>query len=102
MTTVVATIEFAFDSSWYLDYGAKNHVTLDIQNLMNKIEFIGQDKIVMGNGTSLNIKLHIGQSSFQSQFTSKFLSLNFILHVPFIANNLLSVSKFAKANGVHF
>ncbi|KAL6313055.1 hypothetical protein AAG906_025800 [Vitis piasezkii] len=52
MTTMVATTpEFAYDSSWYLDFGATNHITPDIHNLMNKTEFAGQDKIMMGNGT---------------------------------------------------
>ena len=39
---------------------------------------------------------------FQSQFTSKLLSLNHLLHVPSITKNLLSVSKFAKDNVVYF
>ena len=47
---------------------------------MNKTKFVGQDNIVIGNGTGLNIK-HIGQSSFQSQFSSKLLSLNHLLHI---------------------
>ena len=73
MTAMVATtLEFTYDSNWYPDSGATNHITPDIHNLMNKTEFVGQDKIMMGNGTSLNIK-HIGQSSFQSQFSLKLL-----------------------------
>ena len=64
---------------------------------MNKVEFAGKDKIMMGNGTGLNIK-HIGQSSFQSQFSSKLLSLNHFLHIPSITKNLPNVSKFAKDN----
>ena len=56
---------------------------------------------MMGNGTGLNIK-HIGQSSFQSQFTLKLLSLNHLLHVPSITKNLLNVSKFAKDNAMYF
>ena len=55
----------------------------------------------MGNGVGFYIK-HIGQSSFQSQFTSKLLSLNHLLHVPSITKNLLSVSKFAKDNAMYF
>ena len=68
---------------------------------MNKVEFAGKDKIMMGNGTGLNIK-HIGQSSFQSQFSSKLLSLNHFLHIPSITKNLPNVSKFAKDNVVYF
>ena len=68
---------------------------------MNKVEFAGKDKIMMGNGTGLNIK-HIGQSSFQSQFSSKSLSLNHLLHIPSITKNLPNVSKFAKDNVVYF
>ena len=102
MTTMVGTIlEFAYNSSWYPDFGATNHITPDIHNLTNKTELVGQDKIVMGNGIGLSIK-HIGQSSFQSQFTSKFLSLNHLLHVPSITKNLLSVSKFPKDNTMYF
>ena len=101
MTTMVATTpKFAYDFSYYPNSRATNHITLDIHNLMNKIEFARQDKIVMGNGTGWNIK-HIGQSSFQSQFTSKLLSLNHLRHVPSITKNLLSVSKFAKDNVVY-
>ena len=63
MATMVATTpEFAYDSNRYPDYGATNHITPDLHNLMNKTEFAGQDKIMMGNGTGLNIK-NIGQSS---------------------------------------
>ena len=98
---VATTPKFSYDSSWYPNSGATNHITLDIHNLMNKTEFVGQDKIMMGNGTCLNIK-HIGQSSFQTQFTSKLLSLNHLLHIPFITKNLLNVSKFAKDNVVYF
>ncbi|RVW17521.1 Retrovirus-related Pol polyprotein from transposon RE2 [Vitis vinifera] len=102
MTTMVGTTpEFAYNSSWYPDFGATNHITPDIHNLTNKTELVGQDKIVMGNGIGLSIK-HIGQSSFQSQFTSKFLSLNHLLHVPSITKNLLSVSKFPKDNTMYF
>ena len=97
---VATTPKFAYDSSYYPNSGATNHITLGIHNLMNKTEFARQDKIVMGNGTSWNIK-HIGQSSFQSQFNSKLLSLNLLLHVPSITKNLLSVSKFAKDNVVY-
>ena len=96
MTVMIATTpQFAYDSSWYLDSRVTNHVTPNIHNMMNKTEFVGQDKIVMGNGTCLNIK-YIGQSSFRSQFTSKLLSLNHLLHVPFISKYLLNGSKFAK------
>ena len=42
MTTMVVTIlKFAYDSGWCLDYGATNHVALDIHNLLNKIELTG-------------------------------------------------------------
>ena len=95
---VATTLEFVYDCSWYPDTGATTHVTPDVHNLMNNNEFTGQDKIVMGNGTGLDIK-HIGQSSFHSQFNSRLLSLNHLLHVT---KNLLSVSKFSKDNVVYF
>ena len=90
-TAMVATTpEFVYDCSWYPDSGATTHVTPDVHNLMNKNEFTGQDRIVMGSGTGLDIN-HVRQSSFHPQFNSRLLSLNHLLHVPSITKNLLSI-----------
>lgn len=91
----------AFDPSWYPDSNATNHITDDVNNLVQKAPYTGPDQIHIGYGTGLAID-HIGSSSFSSQFNSKTLLLNQLLHIPSITKNLLSVSKFFSDNGVYF
>lgn len=91
----------AFDPKWYPDSGATNHLTPNLDNLVNKSNYEGNDQIQMGNGTGLGIH-HIGSSTFQSKFDPKILSIRQLLHVPSITKNLLSVSQFAKDNAVFF
>lgn len=92
MLPVVATPCTAFESSRCANSGATNHLTPDASNLMNKMNYIGNEQIHVGDGTGLSIH-HIGSSSFPSQLNSRILSLNQLLHVPSDTKNLL-VSKF--------
>ncbi|PON68903.1 hypothetical protein PanWU01x14_092200 [Parasponia andersonii] len=101
MIAKLTTPKMNYDPNWNPDSSATNHVTPDLTNLMTPITFSGSDKIRMGNGIGLSIQ-HIGSSNFPSQFHTKMLSLNDLLHVPLITKNLISVSKFAKDNKVFF
>lgn len=101
MYAMLTTPCTALDSNWYLDSGATNHVTPDPANLVHKTSYTGPEQIYIGDGAGLQIS-HIGSSSFTSQFNSKILTLNHLLHVPSITKNLLSVSKFASDNNVFF
>lgn len=101
MTVILATPGTVCDTNWYPDSEASNHVTTDARNLITKTDFLGNNKVHMGDGKGLAIK-HDGQSSFFSPYNSKLLSLQHLLHVPPITKNLLSVSKFAFDNHVFF
>lgn len=101
MAAMLATPQSVYDTNWYPDSGATNHVTPTISNLMTCMDYTGNDQIHMGNGTGLQIQ-HIGQSNFCSKFNSRILSLKQLLHVPSITKNLLSVSKFSSDNNVFF
>lgn len=57
-------------------------LTPNASNLMNKMNYIGNEQIHVEDGTGLSIHV-IGSSSFPSQFNSKILSLNQLLHVPY-------------------
>lgn len=57
-------------------------LTPNASNLMNKMNYIGNEQIHVEDGTGLSIHV-IGSSSFHSQFNSKILSLNQLLHVPY-------------------
>uniref|UniRef100_A0A803P7H9 Reverse transcriptase Ty1/copia-type domain-containing protein n=1 Tax=Cannabis sativa TaxID=3483 RepID=A0A803P7H9_CANSA len=97
----VASTMAAQDSNWYPDSGATNHCTPEQQHLTHGAEYDGAEKLFVGNGTGLSIQ-HVGQSLFSTPYSSKFVLLNNLLHVPDITKNLLSVSKFAKDNKVYF
>ena len=101
MQVLMATPENICDTNWYPDSGASNHVTTNANNLVEHTPYHGNEQVHVGNSMRLFIK-HIGLSQFSSHFTSQFLSLNHILHVPKITKNLLSVSKFARENNVLF
>ena len=92
---------YSSDADWYPDSGATNHVTSELQNLDLKTEYHGSEQLHIGDGKGLLIK-HIGQSSFQSPFSSHKLDLKTLLHIPEITKNLMSVSKFCSDNDVFF
>lgn len=63
---------------------------------------VGPNKVVVGNGNSLAIKI-VGNSKFKSSYeANSHLHLVDILHVPYITKNLILVSKFSKDNKVYF
>ena len=55
MAAMLATPEIVADPMWYPDSGATNHCTADVENLSNKVDYQGKEKIYMGNGAGLNI-----------------------------------------------
>ena len=99
-TTNVAKIDSENDQGWYLDNGATNHVTYQIENLETKYEYKGSDKLMVGNGHKLKIN-YIGRSSLPVPY-QKPIILKDILHVPHITKNLLSISKLLYNNDLFF
>lgn len=51
--------------SWLLDSGASNHIATDLANLSLHMPYQGEDDVMIGNGTSLNIT-HTDLSSLPS------------------------------------
>ena len=90
-TIYMAIQDIVIDSSWYADSGAINHVTIEMNNLSLKKPYEEQDKLMIGNGKSLNIT-HIGHSYLPIPYV-KSLHLTNILRVPKITKNLVSISK---------
>ena len=96
----IATPNTVLDPSWYRDSGASNHITSDAQNISQRSDYTGNDKLIVGNGAKLNIS-HVGSSIISSHTIPQTpLFLNNILHVPSITKNLLSISQFTKDNDV--
>jgi len=88
------------DPSWFVDSGATNHITSQLNNLSLHAPYNGVDKVIVGNGKNLPIS-NIGVSHVYTQTHPKsVLSLPNILHVPSITKNLLSVSQFTRDHNV--
>ncbi|KAM2253909.1 hypothetical protein ACFX1S_008245 [Malus domestica] len=87
--------EVATTDSWVVDTGASHHMTPDVTVLNRATPYEGTEKIIVGNGESLEVT-HIGNGILQTQ--SHALHLKQILHVPLLTVNLLSVKKLCKDN----
>lgn len=81
------------EQPWYLDSGANNHVTADLENLTQQQPYQGTDSGTVGNGGGL----HIANTGYNLISTHKtLLHLHNILHCPNASSNLLSIQKFCK------
>jgi hypothetical protein len=65
--------------SWYLDTGATDHLTSDLERLHVHERYGGKDQVQVANGSGLSIS-HI----CHSKLTGSSLHLIDILHVPHI------------------
>ncbi|KAM0072744.1 putative RNA-directed DNA polymerase [Helianthus debilis subsp. tardiflorus] len=86
-------------TSWRPDTGSTHHVTPDLSSFEYSEPYNGGDNLFVGDGKALPI-LHIGSSRYYSP--NRTFSLNNILHVPTIKQNLLSVQQFCHDNNVFF
>ena len=86
------------DPAWYANSGASSHATNDAGNLNQKQPYDGNESLIVGNGTTLNI-LHIGQTTLPA-LNNRTLLLKDILHVPSIEKNLISVSQWTVYNDI--
>jgi hypothetical protein len=84
------------DHNWYPNTGATHCITSDLKNLnLHSEAYGGLDEIQVGDGTRFAIK-NTGISKLSPNFI-----LRFILHVPQITKNLLSIQKFTSDNNVY-
>lgn len=99
---MLAAPEVSIEPFWYLNFGAFDHVTLDVSNLSISTPYAGNDQLVVGNDKIINIA-RVGSFHFLSQTLVKCeLVLDKILQVPNITKNLLSVAQLWKDNNVYF
>jgi histone deacetylase 1/2 len=88
-----ATYGYNVDPAWYMDTGATDHITSDLDRLAVREAYNGNERVHVGNGAGLHIS-HVGHSTLNT--AAKSLSLRNILHVPHITKNLLSAHKLAQ------
>ncbi|KAE8692073.1 hypothetical protein F3Y22_tig00110860pilonHSYRG00043 [Hibiscus syriacus] len=89
------SVDEPIDSEWYTDTGATSHMTNDVAALDNSVPYTGNQRVYIGNGTSMPIS-RIG--SISSIVTSHPLPLSDVLLVPNLTKNLLSISNLTREN----
>ncbi|XP_017635824.1 uncharacterized protein LOC108477847 [Gossypium arboreum] len=65
VASTIATTSIVTDPLWYPDSGATTHMTNDPVKFTNYNFYIGQGKVIVGNGNYTSIS-HIGESSISS------------------------------------
>lgn len=75
---------------WYADTGASAHMTPNTESLDSTAPYTGNDHVLVGNGTALDIS-HIGTCDF-----SKSVKLSNVLVVPELTKNLVSISRLTR------
>ncbi|KAG5596576.1 hypothetical protein H5410_037808 [Solanum commersonii] len=85
----------ANDQTWYFNFAASAHMTPSVGNFLHKSPYTGLDRVLVGNGTLLNID-NIGYAQLPSK--TRPLHLRSTFHVPQLRHNLLSVKRLCKDN----
>ena len=84
----VATSGYTDDANWYVDTGATDHITNELERLTTRERYNGTDQIQVANGSGLSIS-HIGNSLISG--SSRSLVLKHILYAAKINKHLISV-----------
>jgi hypothetical protein len=90
----MATTNVALDPQWYHDAGC-NHQFASLN--VREEDYISLDQLKVGNDQGLHI-LHSGTATLSSSHHN--FRLSFLLHLPQINKNLISVNQFTHDNGV--
>ena len=85
------------NTSWVLDSGASHHVTADLNNLSLHTPYVGNDDVMLGDGSNLQIS-HTGSVSLPTPTVS--FHLKDVLCVPQMHKNLISILLFCITNNV--
>jgi hypothetical protein len=94
-TTPTPNDSYTSDANWYMDSGATDHMTNDIEHLHVHENYKGNEQIQVAKCTHIPI-LHIGESSLSG--FSRPLRLSNVLRAPRISKILLSTHKLANDN----
>ena len=92
-----AAHSYGVDTNWYLDTGATDHITGELEKLAIRDRYTGNEQIHSASGQGMDIA-HIGHSVLSTPSGS--LKLNNILHVPNSEQSLLSAYQLMKDNHV--
>jgi histone deacetylase 1/2 len=98
-TVGIANTGYGVDTNWYVDSGASDHITSELEKLTVRDKYRGHDQVHTAGGSGMPIS-SIGHSTFHTH--NKNLKLPNILHVPSASKNLISVHRLASDNNILF
>jgi histone deacetylase 1/2 len=88
---------YGVDTNWYMDTGATDHTTGELEKLTTREKYHGGDQVHTASGSGMEIQ-HFGILCSPTGD----LHLRNILHVPSTNKDLLSVNRIANDNNVFF
>jgi hypothetical protein len=94
----VTTFSFT-KPNWYLNGGANDHLTRDLDRLSMHERYTSKDNVQIANGSGLSIS-HIGHSLLPGP--NRPFYLRNILHVLGLSKHLLSIQKLAHHNHAEY
>jgi hypothetical protein len=92
---VAAASSTSADLAWYMDSGATDYITSDLDHLTMHNPYTGHDQVHAANGSGLDIT-RIG--TFIIPTITHPLTLTNVLHVPSANKNLICVHRFTLDN----
>jgi hypothetical protein len=93
------TNSYGVDTNWYVDSGATDHITGELEKLSFRNKYHGGDHVHAADGSGMGIA-NVGHCTVCSP--SGVFQLKNVLHVPQANKNLCSVNRFTKDNHVYF
>jgi hypothetical protein len=90
---------YGLNTNWYMDTGATDHITGEIEKLTTHDKYHGGDQVQTASSSCMEIQ-HVGHGVLCSP--RRDLHLKNILHVPSSSKDLLSVHRIANDNNLNF
>ena len=92
----VANASYGVDTNWYMDTGATNHITGELEKVTMQEKYRGHDQVyTAANGAGMKIS-HIGHAYVRTP--TRNLHLKNIMHVPKATKNLISAHRLSHDN----
>jgi hypothetical protein len=90
-------MSYDVDMNWYTDSGVTDHITGDLEKLVVRDKYLGNDQVHTASGSGMDID-QIGHSVIHT--STRDLALNNVLYVPQASKNLVPIHRFTLDNHV--
>lgn len=94
-SVAAATNSYGVDTNWYIDTGATDHITGELEKLTVRDKYTGGDQVHTASGTGMGID-HVGRTVIRTPVRD--VVLRNVLHVPDAQKSLVSAHHLTKDN----